>query len=84
MKEKEELQNISARVPHSDWMEVNRIAEKRKMSQSQVLRMLVGVGLECHRDMERLGLIGIVDMAYYVKEAIRGQSAGKQLVLPMI
>lgn len=83
MKEKEELQNISARVPHSDWLEVNRIAEKRKMSQSQVLRMLVGVGLECHKDMESLGLIGVIDMVYYVKEAIKGQSKGRQLKLPI-
>lgn len=83
MKEKEELQNISARVSRSDWLEVNRIAEKRKMSQSQVLRMLVGVGLECHKDMESLGLIGVIDMVYYVKEAIKGQSKGRQLKLPI-
>jgi hypothetical protein len=83
MKEKEELQNISARVPHTDWMEVNRIAEKRKMSQSQVLRMLVGVGLECHKDMENLGLIGVIDMVYYVKQAMKAKASGKQMVLPI-
>ncbi len=83
MKEKEELQGISARIPHTDWLEVNRIADKRKMSQAQVVRMLVGVGIECHKDMESLGLIGVVDFVYYVKEAMKLKGKGRQLNLPI-
>lgn len=80
---KEDLHTISARITGTDFTEVNRIATKRKMSQAQVIRMLVGVGLECHRDMENLGLIGVVDFLYYVKEAMKLKGKGRQMNLPI-
>lgn len=83
MKEKEEVHAITARILKSDYEQVQRIAKKRKMSEAHVIRMLIGVGAECHKDMEALGLIGIVDLAYYVKEAIKGQAKGRQLNLPI-
>lgn len=83
MKEKEELHAISARILESDFQEIDRIATRRKMSQAHVIRMLVGVGIECHNDMEKLGLIGVVDFVYFVKEALKNQGKGRQLNLPI-
>jgi predicted DNA-binding protein len=85
MKEEEEkwMHSISARLPLSDHEEIVRIAKKRGMTQAQVIRMIIGVGLECHRDMENLGLIGVVDFVYYVKEAMKQKGAGRQLNLPL-
>ena len=80
---KEDLHAISARIPDGDFLEVERIANKRKMSQAQVIRMLVGVGIECHKDMEALGLIGVVDLVYYVKEAMKLKGKGRQMNLPI-
>lgn len=82
---KEKLQGISARLNQDEIAEILRICEKRNMSQASVVRMLVSVGLEVHKDMESLGIIGIVDLAYYVKEAIKTKVAsGRQLTLPMM
>jgi len=80
---KEEYQAITVRLLKSDFAEVERIAEKRNMSLNQVLRMLVGVGAECHKDMESVGLIGVVDFLYYVKQSMKKSKAGKQLILPI-
>lgn len=80
---KQELHSITARITTADYKEVQRIAVSRKVSEAEVIRILMRVGVEAHKDMERLGLIGIIDLAYYVKEAIKRQSAGKQLPLPM-
>ncbi len=81
---KEELRGVSARLSPADFAEIDRISKKRNMSQAKVIRMLIGVGIEAHKDMEKLGIIGIVDLAYYVKEAIRTKaSTGRQLTLPI-
>lgn len=81
--QKEEVHAITARILKSDYEQVMRISNKRKMSEAQVIRMLIEVGVECHKDMENLGLIGIIDISYYVKEAIKNLSVGKQLPLPL-
>ena len=80
---KEECKNIGVRVPLSIVHQMERIAEKRKMTQSEVHRMCLEVGLMAHNDMEKVGLIGVVDMVYYVKQAIASKATGKQLVLPV-
>lgn len=81
---KEDHKPVTARISLEDYAEVERIANKRKMSQAKVIRMLIGVGIEAHKDMEALGIIGIVDLAYYVKEAIKTKaSTGRQLTLPL-
>lgn len=84
-KEEEEkyMHSISARIPIADHDDIVRIATKRNMTHAQVIRMIVGVGLECHRDMESLGLIGVVDFVYYVKEAMKLKGKGRQLNLPI-
>ena len=82
---KDERHAITARIENTDYAEVQRIAKKRKMSEAHVLRMLVGLGLEAHRGAESIGIVGIVDLAYYVKEAIKTKaSTGRQLTLPTI
>ena len=42
--------------------EIERIATKRKMTKSQVTRMLLKAGLEMHQDLERLGVITMLDV----------------------
>lgn len=51
--------------------EIERISLKRNMSQQQVMRMMIDLGIECHKDMEKLGLVAAVDFAYYVRQALR-------------
>jgi len=80
---KEETRVMSIRIPVSLLNEADRIAEKRKMTQAEVIRMCLNVGLECHKDMEFLGLIGAVDLVYYVRQSIKKASSGKQLPLPI-
>lgn len=78
----EELtRQVHVRVTPTIKEEIERIAVKRKMSEAQVARMLLEVGAECHKDMERIGLIGVVDLLYYVKQSIKEKAKGKQLKL---
>jgi len=79
----EDKKLVSIRVPVSVAAEIDRIAKKRKMSLSQVGRMLLEIGAECHKDMESIGVIGVVDAVYFLKEAIKEKSKGKQLKLPI-
>lgn len=74
---------VSIRIPISLAAEIERIAQKRKMSVSQVGRMLLDIGASCHKDMESVGVIGVVDAVYYLKEAIKEKAKGKQLKLPI-
>jgi len=64
--------------------EIERISEKRDMSQQKVMRMMLDLGIECHKDMERVGIVSAVDFAYFVKEALKDRLAtgkNKQLNL---
>lgn len=86
MKKDEEekwMHSISARIPLADHDEIVRIAKKRGLTHAQVIRMLIGVGVECHKDMETIGLIGVVDFVHYVKEAVKQRGKGRQLNLPI-
>ena len=80
---KEETRVLSIRIPVRILKEADRIAEKRKLSQAEVLRICLDVGVECHKDMESLGLIGVVDFLYYIRESIKKSAKGKQLSLPL-
>ena len=64
--------------------EIERIAKVRDMSQQKVMRMLIDVGLDCHQEMEKLGVIAAVNFSHYVKESVKKrltQSGKKQLSL---
>ncbi len=67
----EERKNVLIAIPIATKEEIKRIAEKRKATQQQIFRMLLELGIEVHRDMERVGVIKAVDFAYYVKKAVR-------------
>jgi len=82
---KEDTKVISIRIPTRLIDESERIAQKRKMTNAEVMRMCLDIGLQAHKDMESIGIIGVVDLAYYVKEAIKTKvSTGRQLTLPTI
>jgi predicted peroxiredoxin len=55
--------------------EIERISLKRDMSQQKVMRMMIELGLELHRDMEKVGVVAAVDFAYYVKHALKAKLA---------
>lgn len=81
---KEEMRVVSVRLPVRLLKEADRIAEKRDLSQAKAIRMCLDIGVECHKDMESLGLIGAVDLINYVRQSIKGASRGrKQLSLPI-
>jgi len=64
--------------------EIVRISQKRDISQQKVIRMMIDLGLDCHRDMEKVGLIAAVDFTYYVKQALKKrieEGGKKQLAL---
>lgn len=55
--------------------EIERISEKRDISQQKVMRMMLDLGIDCHKDMEKLGIISAVDFTYFVKEALKERMA---------
>ncbi len=67
----EENKSVLVIMPVSTKAEVQRIAKKRKATQQQVFRMLLELGIEVHKDMEKVGVIKAVDFAYYVKKAVK-------------
>jgi predicted DNA-binding protein len=76
---------LTIRIPLTITDEIERIAEKRQLTSAQVVRMCLDLGVECHKDMEKLGLIGVVDFTYYATKALKEQFSnlqGKQLSLP--
>ena len=84
MKIKPPSKTLTVRFPLTTTDEIERIAKKRNLNSAQVIRMCLDLGLECHKDMEKLGLIGVVDFTYYVTKALRdslGSIKGKQLSL---
>lgn len=74
---------ISLMVDEKQWEEIHRISRRRGRTKSDTVRMMVDLGIDCHRDLEKVGLIPLVDFAYYVKltvkERIKENSQGKQL-----
>lgn len=62
-------------IPYEVEDEITRIAERRKISKAQVYRMMLDAGVQCHKDMEKVGLIQAVDFIYYVKKAVRDKLA---------
>lgn len=64
-------------IPDDLKAECERIAKKRKMNTSEVIRMMIDLGTSVHRDMERVGLIAAVDFAYFVKKSVKERIADK-------
>jgi len=71
MKNPNKEKAITFTVPPEMIEEVTRIAKKRKMPKAQVYKMMIDLGISCHRDMERAGLIAAVDFVYYVKKSVK-------------
>ena len=78
---------VSIKMPDNLIDEVERIAKKRKMTRAEVYRMMVELGTEIHRDMEKVGVVAAVDFIYYCKQALKTQNdkvaQGNQLRLPL-
>ena len=78
------MKAISFMVPLEMIEEVERISIKRDAEKAKVYRMLIDLGIQCHKDMEKVGLIGVVDFTHYVKKALEEKfkkSGPKQLNL---
>lgn len=78
---------VSIKMPDNLIDEVERIAKKRKMTMAEVYRMMIELGTEIHRDMEKVGVVAAVDFIYYCKQALKAQNdkvaQGNQLRLPL-
>lgn len=76
---------ISVTLPPEMISEVERVAKKRNMAKAAVYQMMIDLGLDVHRDMERVGIIPMVDFAHYVKTTVREKlektGRGKQMEL---
>jgi len=78
--------NVALCLTANQKSEVERISLKRDMSQQKVIRMMLDLGIDCHKDMEKLGVVAAVDFAHYVKEALKQKlekQGKKQLTLPL-
>lgn len=73
---KEDLCHLGARIPVTMMDEIERIAKKRDMNNSQVIRMMIDLGTSVHKDMEKVGLIAAVDFAYFVRKSVKEKVAG--------
>lgn len=62
--------------------ELERIARTRGIPKSHVVRMLLKAGLEMHQDLEKLGIISVLDAGtalyrWYRERAEKGDIEGK-------
>lgn len=68
-------------VPINIWVtpemkeEIDRIAAKRRITKTEVCRMMMDLGIDCHKDMEKMGVIAAVDFAYFVKKSVKEKVA---------
>lgn len=78
---------VSLKLSEETIREVERIAEKREMTKSQVFRMCLEAGLGIHADLEKVGIIRLLDtgtdFVKWCREAgLRHQRDQDQLALP--
>lgn len=77
---------MSLGVPEHLKVEIERIAKKRDMSQQKVVLMMLDLGVEIHKDMEKVGIVAAVDFLYFAKKTMKDKLKSKgpiQLELPM-
>lgn len=58
--------NISERMK----ADIEKIMGKRGMTQSQVVRMMIDLGIEVHNDLSRIGVVRVVDFFTSCKKAL--------------
>lgn len=83
-KMRERKKSLTFTVEQEILDEISRISKKRKMSKAAVYRMILDIGIDCHKDMERVGIIQMVDFGYFVKSAVKEKlkkGTGRQLHL---
>ena len=80
---------LGLKIPQETKDEIDRIAERRGMTRSDVVRMCLDVGLMMHKDLERVGLIQAMDGAQAFVRWCRGaleqrlqDETGYQMDLP--
>jgi len=84
LKEEEKMKAIHVFLTPEQVAEIDRISVKRKMGKGETLRMLLGVGIDCHKDLESIGVIPIMDYVHFMKKKmkdIKKDSDVKQLSL---
>lgn len=80
---------LGLKIPQETMDDIDRIAQKRGMTRSDVVRMCLDVGLMMHKDLERVGLIqtmdGIQDFVRWCRGAFQRRledETGYQMDLP--
>lgn len=81
----EETRQVGFYLPVEMIAEIDRVARKRRMNKTQVYKMMIDLGLQCHRDMEKVGIIAAVDFSYFVRKALKDRlKAEKNIQLKLI
>jgi len=68
---------ISLSLTSEQKEEIERISKKRDIAQQQVIRMMIDLGIDCHKDLEKVGIIKAIDFSYYVKQALKKKISGE-------
>lgn len=81
----EETVKILLILPESMKDQLDRISKKRRMSRLEVIRMMLELGIDCHKDLEKLGIVPVMDFFHFTRKSIKEKgeefSKGKQLNL---
>jgi len=86
MRKKEGQVQMSLGLPEDFKREIERISKKRDMSQQKVILMMLDLGIEIHKEMEKVGIVAAVDFLYFVKKTMKERLKSNkpiQLELPL-
>ena len=74
---------ITIQIEEETWEEITRISKKRKISKASLYRMMIELGVDCHKDLERVGIVPVIDFVHFVKKSVKEKSSspGQQLNL---
>ena len=63
--------HVNFTAPKAMTEEIERISQKRNIPKAQVYLMMIDLGIDCHKDLERLGIVQAVDFAHFIKTALK-------------
>lgn len=75
MSQKIDGKKIYTILSNEIYSEIERIAKKRKLTIAATVRMLLKGSITLHQDMEKVGVIQLIDFIDYVKSAGKKERA---------
>lgn len=70
---KPKTKTLAVRIPVSVLQGIDEIANERELSVPDVARMCLELGVLCHQTLDKLGLVGVIDLKHYTVMSIMGQ-----------